>query len=374
MKVFFVFLLLFVFSAKDALAVYGPALLPNNKYGIHITNESDLEDAGVLVNSNGGNWGYVTFVVQKGERDPKRWKSFFKSLRKLHLIPIVRISTSPIGNYWEAPTVDEIDGWVSFLDELSWPTKNRYVVIGNEPNHSMEWGTRISPEEYADYLRTFSQKLKLKSDKFFVLPAALDASAPNSKTTMDEVVFLKRMLDFDPQVFEFVDGWNSHSYPNPGFSGSALASGRGTIKTYLWELATLKSLGVEKEFPVFITETGWVHPNGYEGNLKDKFKYAFENVWSDDKVVAVTPFILNYDEKPFVDFSWKKKDGTFFEFYSVIRELPKISGDPLIEPEKILDILPITIPEETPSPTPEIVVKKTFWEEIIEQLPKVNRA
>ncbi|MEK7497559.1 MAG: hypothetical protein AAB656_01430 [Patescibacteria group bacterium] len=384
MKIFIVVLLLFLFSASEALAVYDPSLLPNNKYGIHITNEADLESAGVLVNSNGGNWGYVTLVIQKGERDPKRWKSFFKNLRRLHLIPIVRIATSPAGEYWEAPSVDEIDGWVTFLDELSWPIKNRYVVIGNEPNHAKEWGMRISPEEYANYLKIFSKKLKEKSDKFYVLLAALDASAPNSRNfsgirdTMDEVTFLKRMIAADPQVFEFVDGWNSHSYPNPGFSGSALASGRGTVKTYLWELSTLKTLGINKEFPVFITETGWVHPRGVEGNIKDRFKYAYENVWNDDQVIAVTPFILNYEEKPFTDFSWKRKDGSFFDFYYTVMALAKISGDPILEPERILDILPIVIPEETQSPasTPgsEIIIQKTFFEELIEVLPKINKA
>ena len=378
MRVFLVALLLFLLSAKNALAVYDPALLPNNKFGIHISNESDLDAASNLVNTNGGNWGYVTFVIQKGERDPRMWKSFFKNLRKLHLIPIVRVASTPINSHWEAPSVDEIDGWVSFLDDLSWPTQNRYVIIGNEPNHSKEWGMTLSPEEYAKYLKTFSQKLKGESDKFFVLPAGFDASAPNSKITMDEVTYLKRMLAADPQVFEFVDGWTSHSYPNPGFSGSALASGRGTVKTYLWELELLKTLGVNKDFPVFITETGWVHPNGYEGSIGDRFKYAFENVWNDDKVIAVTPFILNYEEKPFVDFSWKKKDGSFYKFYFVVKEMPKVFGDPIIEPERILDLLPIVIPEEVPTPiaTPsaELVTKKTFLEEIIESMPKFNRA
>lgn len=78
--VFFVFL--FAFRGK-ALAVYDPLSVANNRFGIHIVNISDLEDAAKLVNSAGGDWGYVTLVITKNDRNtPKWWVAFLNSLQR----------------------------------------------------------------------------------------------------------------------------------------------------------------------------------------------------------------------------------------------------------------------------------------------------
>jgi hypothetical protein len=39
---------------------------PNNKFGIHLAQpeDSDIDRADELVNSNGGEWGYITLVIQ----------------------------------------------------------------------------------------------------------------------------------------------------------------------------------------------------------------------------------------------------------------------------------------------------------------------
>lgn len=227
--VFFVFL--FAFRGK-ALAVYDPLSVANNRFGIHIVNISDLEDAAKLVNSAGGDWGYVTLVITKNDRNTPKWQEVFDKMRGLHLIPIVRIATAPDGENWEKPSFGEIDGWVAFLNSLNWVVKNRYVVIANEVNLGKEWGGEVNPEEYATYLKSFSQKLKVVNSDFFILPAGFDASLKTSKTSLDETVYLRRMLAKEPDVFEAVDGWTSHSYPNPAFSGSAFAHGRGSVRTF----------------------------------------------------------------------------------------------------------------------------------------------
>ena len=65
-----------------------------------------------------------------------------------------------------------------------------------------------------------------------------------------------------PNYFENIDGLSSHSYPNHGFIGTPKEIGQHSIRGYLWELNLLKKLGVQKELPVFITETGWPHREG----------------------------------------------------------------------------------------------------------------
>jgi hypothetical protein len=331
--------ILFIFSfilADTSYAIFNPLETKNNYFGIHIADTTDLADAAKLVNSSGGDWGYITFVIRNDERDTKRWQEVFDNARRLHLIPIVRVATRFENGNWEKPNLDEIDGWVSFLSSLNWVIKNRYLVLGNEPNHAAEWGGEINPSEYAKYLSIFSQRLKKESEDFFILPAGFDASAPNSKISMEESLFLRKMLETDPGVFANIDGWTSHSYPNPGFSGFENAYGKGTVRTYEWELNYLKNLGVAKELPIFITETGWIHELDKENKVNtsivkigQKLQYSFTNVWNDKRIVAVTPFLLSYYDVPFDVFSWKDKNGKFYEFYNQIQSIPKTKGEPV---------------------------------------------
>ena len=317
-------------------AVEDPLVVPNNKFGIHIIDENDLEDARKLVNSTGGDWGYTTIVIREDERDAARWQNVFDKMREMHLIPIVRLATIQQVDSWQKPSLENTGDWVRFLNSLNWVIKNRYIIVGNEPNHAKEWGGAINPKEYAEYLKKVSEDLKLASPDFFILPAGFDASAPNSRETMNEEVFIQRMLEAQPLIFNYIDGWTSHSYPNPGFSGSELASGKGSLLTFDWELSYLKSLGIEKKLPVFITETGWVHSMDGEiqklispQSLGSKFKTAFELPWSDQRIAAITPFILSYKAEPFSPFSWIKKDGGLYDFYYDVQNLPKIKGEPV---------------------------------------------
>jgi hypothetical protein len=328
--ILFALFVFFLLSSQPVLA--SEETVPNNKFGIHILQEEDISDAASLVNSGGGDWGYVTFVIQKGEREVYRWQKIFDELRKKHLIPIVRIATRPMGDTWEKPSLDEIDGWVSFLSSLNWVIKDRFVAIGNEPNHAKEWGGEVNPQEYINYLCEFSKKLKKESSDFYVLPGALDASAPNSKISMEESLFLAKMSLTNPGWESCLDFWNSHSYPNPDFAGAANGWGKGTVRTYLWELDYLKSLGFKKDLSVFITETGWSQKKVSQEEIGNRISFAFENIWlKDDKVKAVTPFVFNYTSEPFLDFSWKDKEGKFFSFYKDVQKIKKVKGEPIQE-------------------------------------------
>ena len=340
-SLFFVLLSFFVIH-KDLFAFNDPLSTPNNIYGIGIINYSDLKDASYLVNSTGGDWGYVTIVITKEQRDKNIWQDFFDEARKLHIIPIVRVATKFDGKNWETPNIKDIDSWVNFFNSLNWVIENRYIVIGNESNHSKEWGGKINPEEYALYLKTFSERLKNSNKDYFILPAGLDQAATNSIITMDEKIYIQRMVKSIPNIFDYIDGLNSHSYPNPNFLGAETAIGRKSIRGYEWELSLIKSFGVTKKLPVFITETGWVRTIKNEEIITKKFKYAFTSVWSKDpQIVAVTPFILNYGQDPFFEFSWKNIDGSFFNVYNEIKSINKIAGLPIqkIEGEIIINFL-----------------------------------
>lgn len=331
----FIFSTLFIclfclFYPTIVVAKYNPTEIKNNIYGISIINHSDLNDAARLVNSNGGDWGYVTIVITEDQRNRDVWQKFLDDCRRLHLVPIIRIATKYENGSWSIPNNDSIDTWINFFNSLNWTVENRYIVIGNEPNHSKEWGGKLNPAAYAQYLKTFSERLHNSSSDYFVLNAGFDQDAPNSKVTMDQMKYMKEMVSAVPDIFHFIDGWNSHSYPNPAFSGSVTSSGRRTVRGYEWELEMLRSLGTTKELPVFITETGWIRSK--KNNDQDvglNLKHAFQEIWDKDKrIIAVTPFILNYAQDPFFEFSWKNKDGVFFPIYEIIKDLHKESGTP----------------------------------------------
>lgn len=335
-----------------AQAITDPQAVPNNKFGIHIISATDNEAsaAAQLVNSTGGDWGYVTFLIEKNDRDHDKWQSFFNNLRRRHLIPIVRIATDPNGENWNVPSDSDAGDWANFLNSLIWPVKNRYVVVYNEPNQGQEWGGRVDPADYAKVLDQTITALKNKNDDFFVLNAGFDASAPSEQPKFEEEEnFLQDMNKAVPGIFNKLDGWVSHSYPNPGFSGSPDDSGKGTIRTWQWEQSLLHSLGVSKQLPIFITETGWKHAEGVyfdkslptADQLSSYYQDAFSNAWNSNQIITVTPFLLDYQQSPFDHFSFKKITGEptnskilgasfpdYYPFYQTLAQMSKTTGQP----------------------------------------------
>lgn len=335
-------LLLFIFIPKNVYAIVDPLATPNNKFGIHIIQAipDESSPAASLVNNN-GDWGYITVLIESKDRNHEKWQEFFNDLRRRHLIPIVRLATQPVDSHWLRPYEGEEIAWADFLNKLNWPTKNRYVIIYNEPNHGKEWGDVVDAKDYANVLNKTITALKNKDEDFFVLNAGFDASAPAKPPEFeDQITFMRQMNEAVPGIFEKLDGWVSHSYPNPNFSGSPSAYGRGSIRTWYWELQQLRNLGNSKDLPIFITETGWKHAEGidYDKNLPTaddvsrNFNLAFQSAWDSDRIVAVTPFLLNYQEFPFDHFSFKEISGSenskYYPQFQLIKDLPKTKGQP----------------------------------------------
>lgn len=341
-KIFIFIFIFYIFFSPFVVKKSRAAENPNNKFGIHlaVAETEDIKDAAKLVNSAGGDWGYVTLVLQENDRNLQKWQEVFDQLRELHLIPIIRLATKPEGEAWKRPTKEDASEWANFLNNLNWVIKKRYVIIFNEPNHGAEWGGNVDSYDYAETAKEFAQKLKEKNKDFFVMMAGFDASAPNiNPNYADEYYFLQNIFEkITPSEFEeLFDGWVSHSYPNPAFSGSPYDFGRTTIRGYQWELDILKQFGVTKNLPVFITETGWSSLRLGHQTIADYIRSAFENIWIfDSRVVAVTPFVLNYQGEPFLNFSWKllsaeaTKDTVFYPQYHVVQSMAKQKGEPEI--------------------------------------------
>jgi hypothetical protein len=315
-----------------AHAIYDPTSIPNNKFGIHILFPEEVSDAAPLVNSSGGDWGYVTIPIQVSDKNLDKWQKFMDDCARRHLIPIIRLATT--GDYfiqgsWSEPSKYDVLDFANFLNSLNWPTKNRYIVVFNEPNRGDEWGGTPNPATYAEILNYATKIFKQTNSNFFVISAGLDNAASNiSGKAIDEYQFMQEMNDANPGIFAEIDGLASHSYPNPGFSASPSTYRMGIYSFYYQNNLIYELTG--KKLPVFITETGWTSDKISDKTQIYYYAEAFANYWNDPEIVAVTPFILRADSGPFVQFTFLR-NGVPTPVYNAYKNFAKVKGKPQID-------------------------------------------
>lgn len=298
-----------------------------SKLGVHILSIHELNDAkkllspkdiilgvstdfesGLETNIDYQNWNYVTIPLTLDDVTSKKdleWQLFFDNAKRLKVIPIVRLATeySPENNSWLVPNKKQIINQINFLSKLNWPTEERYIIAYNEVNHAAEWGGRVDPEGYSNVLKFVSLWARTEEKNFIVLPAAMDLAAPNSQKTLEAFNYLNQMYNLDPEIFSYVDVWNSHSYPNPGFISSPTSYGKNSMRGFQYELNYLK-YKTGKDYQVMITETGWKGTLSNSRWLESYYTYTMQHIWSDDRVIAVTPFLLKGSPGPFSSFSF----------------------------------------------------------------------
>ncbi len=330
----FILSLIIIFTlAPKTYAIENPLTKPNNKVGIHILFTSEIYEAAKLVNSSGGDWGYVTIPIQTKDHDHAKWQQFMNESQKYHLIPILRLATDADHNdstSWRKPQLADIVDLAQFLDTLSWPTKNRYIIVFNEVNRGDEWGGAVDPADYADLLSFAVTVFKSKNPDYFVISAGLDNAAPSKGTSfMNEYDFMTQMNTAVPGIFNQIDGIASHSYPNPGFSQPPDADKTVGVAGFKHERDFIHSITV-KNLPIFITETGWSSETIPADQEVKYYQDTINNIWNDPNIVAITPFLLDARSGPFQKFSFLTATGSATKKYAYLQELPKIKGQPAI--------------------------------------------
>jgi len=328
------FLILFLFFG---LIFNKSILASSNIFGLHLTQTQDIHSAKDVINSNGGDWGWVTLVIRTNQLDYRTWQDFLDNCRKYHIIPIIRLATYSDQGNWKIPNPSDIDNLANFLNSLNWPIKTQYVSLFNEVNHGQEWGGQVDVNSYVDLSIYASTKFKSLNSNFFILNGALDLAAPNSMPKfLSAKSFYEQIYSYKPEFFDSIDGLASHSYPNHGFVGKPYHTGQHSILGYQWELETIKKMGVTKDFPVFITETGWPHREGinqknnfFTTKTTSQFLLDAYQVWStDNRIQAVTPFIFNYPHPPFDHFSWLDQDEQLYPEYQKVIDAAKSTNSP----------------------------------------------
>ncbi len=287
---------------------------PAAKMGIHIMHPRELDSALELLRSEDARredaWVYVTVPVtlQDLESGQGEWETFFKQAEDKKVIPLVRLMTKFEDEAWQVPTKKNIVDQIAFLQQFEWPTDQKHIIIFNEVNHSGEWGGVIDPAEYARTLVFASQWARTEEDGFVVLPAAMDLATPNTGKSMEAFAYWNAALREEPELFSYIDAWNSHSYPNPAFSAPPTARGKNTLRGFEYELAYLADHD-QQDLPVYITETGWRNTPALEWRLTQYYEYAMDHIWSNPQVKAVTPFVLSGDPGPFAEFAFLDREG-----------------------------------------------------------------
>lgn len=325
------FLVIFLYPHAKVHAIEDPRSHPNNIFGVHILFDNELRDAAKMINSNGGDWGYITIPIQMGDRDLEKWQNFMDQARELHLIPLIRLASE--GDYfntkvWRKPTTEDVMDFANFLNSLEWPTKNRYVIIFNEVNRGDEWGGIPNPAEYADLLSYAVTIFKSKSDDFFMISAGLDNAAPDQGAEyMNQYDFLRRMQTSIPGIFNQIDGISSHSYPNPAFAQPPSVQTTKSITSFKYEKELVEQFST-KDLPIFITETGWSADTVSDEERALYYNQAFSNIWTDEDVVAVTPFLLRAGDDAFRKFSFLDSSGGETKQYLMLQKYPKTRGIP----------------------------------------------
>ncbi|PIR58908.1 MAG: hypothetical protein COU69_02960 [Candidatus Pacebacteria bacterium CG10_big_fil_rev_8_21_14_0_10_56_10] len=332
--------LLLLSLAGPAQAVEGQVL------GVHILHPEELELAKELVapssqtspvlaadnddnnhnaTTSSPDWHYVTIPLPLSELEhPDKWQAFFNQAKELKVIPVVRLATEFRNGAWQVPTRRQIVDQISFLSELDWPTDRRHLVVYNEVNHAAEWGGSTDPAGYADVLNFTSNWAASEPVEYVVMPAALDLAAPNGRHTQEAFSFWRQVLAHRPDALSAIDVWNSHSYPNPGFAASPLNDGRNSLRGFQHELAFIKEQ-TGRELQVIITETGWKDSLVTRPWLESYYTYALQHIWSDPRVLAVTPFVLRGDPGPFSGFTFLDRHNQptahYFALQGALRQL-----------------------------------------------------
>ncbi|MFA5776079.1 MAG: hypothetical protein WC988_00780 [Patescibacteria group bacterium] len=334
-----------VLGTEDASGqVFYSRTTANNKVGMYVHNiTDDIKAAAKLINSGGGKWGYVLLTMDIKDGNESYWQELFDAASKSQLIPIVQISNNNVCK----PDKMDFEELAKTLNSVKWPSKHRYITVFNEMNSKDYWCQKIAPEEYAQALDKAIKAFKKKSDRFFIMPGAFNSSARTQDRYLSEDAYLSRMDKAVPGIFKKIDGWATHSYPHPNFSGDinnlpAGYSARDTINNYTWELGLLKKYFGVGPLPVFITETGWLHKEGQNGcvqysqsnllsteTVSKRYKDAFVNYWLNDvRIVAVTPFIFRSSDPCASGFAWQKSDGSWYPQAKMLMAIPKTAGSP----------------------------------------------
>ena len=185
-----------------------------------------------------------------------------------------------------------------------------YLVIGNEPNLSYEWGYRATtPQDYVDLLKVVYPAVKKANPDMQILAGALAPTIEpeGSPWGLNDLLYLQGM--YEAGAAPYFDGLAVHSYgltfPAEAEPGEDLLNFRRT--ELLREIMVVNNDGDKQ---MYITETGWndhprwtrgVRPGQRIAYTLDALAYAEAN-WPYVEMMGLWAFRFPAPTKSYMDY------------------------------------------------------------------------
>ncbi|MCL4869325.1 MAG: hypothetical protein KJ063_10160 [Anaerolineae bacterium] len=230
---------------------------------------------------------------------------------------IARLGWTPA---WARPP----DTPIAYLDETAYPAfaqyaaafaqryrgKVEYLIVGNEPNLSREWGYRqTTPADYVELLRVVYPAVKAANPDIVVLGGALAPTLEpiGSAQGLNDLDYLRQM--YEGGAAAYFDGLAVHTY---GFNFPPHAEPAPDILNFR-RVELLRDIMVaygDEATDMYITEMGWndhprwtmaVRPAQRIQYTLDAFRYA-ETYWPYVKVAALWMFRLPAPDRSHMDY------------------------------------------------------------------------
>ena len=185
-----------------------------------------------------------------------------------------------------------------------------YIIIGNEPNLSYEWGYRqTTAADYVNLLRTIYPAVKSANPDVIVLAGALapNLEPPGSEWAHNDLTYLRAM--YGAGAAAYFDALAVHAYGLTFPPNSPPAPDRLNFR----RVELVRQVMVEEDdatTPIFITETGWNdHPRWTKAVRSgqriqytlDAVRYADEN-WPYVRMMALWVFRLPAPTRSYMDY------------------------------------------------------------------------
>lgn len=230
---------------------------------------------------------------------------------------IARIGLTP---QWARPD----DTPLTYLDETAYDDfaafaaafaaryrgKVGYLIVGNEPNLSYEWGYRqTTAADYVELLRRVYRAVKVANPDMTVLGGALAPTLEplGSPWGLNDLRYLQNM--YDAGAASYFDGLAVHTY---GLTFPPQSEPDPQILNFR-RVELVRDIMVangDEETPIYITESGWndhprwtraVRPGQRISYTIDALNYAEEN-WPFVRVVAIWAFRYPAPTQSYMDY------------------------------------------------------------------------
>ena len=295
--------------------------------GVHTRLTDEVEEWKIqrtlqLVREMGAPWivEFFPWAYYQGENGEIAWHHPDMVVNHAHaqgLTVIARIGLTP---GWARPPdtpltyldEDAYDDFAAFAAAFAERYRGQvdYLIVGNEPNLSYEWGYRqTTPADYVALLQAVYPAVKAANPEMGILAGAMAPTLEpkGSQWGLNDLDYLRGM--YEAGAAPFFDGLAVHTY---GFTFPPETDPAPDILNFR-RVELLREIMVEHddaETNIFITETGWndhprwtraVRPGQRIRYTLDAQRYAEEN-WPYVKVVAIWAFRYPAPTKSYMDY------------------------------------------------------------------------